>query len=88
MVLWVFLLFHKMAEISHNLEVGHLPSEFILSLVPGQFLIADEELGCPRKLLDFLKLVLCILPVYYSKSREMVSIPLGLMSPLMPLTYI
>ena len=43
---------HKDRAFVHHLEVGLFPYDFILPSAPGPFLRADEELGCPREVVD------------------------------------
>ena len=81
------IILHKGGALVHRLEVGPFPFGFIFPSISGPFLRSDEELGRPREAL-YIKKRLWTLPVLYSISRETVTTPLGLMSPLMPLTYI
>ena len=79
---------HKDIELSHHLEVDTLPSDLSSTSYPGLFLRSDETIGRPRKLVRIKKLILWILSVSSSRSREMVPIPLGFMIPLISLTYV
>ena len=54
--LWFSVLPHKDRAVSHHLEVGPFPSNFIFSSVPVPFLRYDEELGSSREVVNLFKI--------------------------------
>ena len=61
---------HKDGAFARHLEVGPFHYEFIFSFIPGPFLRADEKLGHSIEVVDVLKIILWILPVYHSCGGE------------------
>ena len=45
---------HKYGELVHHLGICPFPDNFDFYYVPGPFLRDDEELGCPREVVDIL----------------------------------
>ena len=43
---------HKYVFIDHKLEVGPFPTNFGFLYVMGPFMRADNEIGCPREVLN------------------------------------
>ena len=74
--------------LSHHLEVSPFSDNFGFLSVPGPFLRSDEELGRPREIVDIFEIEIVDFPVFYSRSRTIVTIPWGLVSPVMPFTYV
>ena len=46
---------HKDISLAHHLKAGPFPSNFSFSSFLGLFLRDDEDLGCPREVVDVFK---------------------------------
>ena len=72
---------HKYRAFSHHLEVGPLPSEFILSSIPGPFMRADDDIGCSREFLYLFKSKVVRLNRVVFQVQDGGAYPLGLSDP-------
>ena len=55
-IFWFTFFPNKDRALSHHLEVGTFPSDFIFSSVQGPFLRADEEFGRSSEVVELFKI--------------------------------
>ena len=68
---------HKYVVLSHQREVGPIPSNFGFSSIPIPFLRADDDLVCPRKVVDILEIDIVNFSCVVSQVQDDDAYPLG-----------
>ena len=82
---WFFGIYCCSAQgrnVSHHLEVDSFPSNFILYSAPGPFLMADEELGWSKEIVDIKNIYIVEFTCVIFQVQDVGTYPLGIDDPL------